>query len=118
MGENTSEVSVGPTPAGLTELQAKRKADREAEEARWAEERRVNELPFAELTVDQKFERMTNYMRGFDYWRNKVSTLERELTRFKKHSHNGSEVVIPIDFDRHGGELSVGSSLSNRHPLD
>lgn len=101
--------------------EAEKSADvmRAEEEARWAEERRINSLPFAELTIDQKFARMTQYVRGFEYWINRVSSLENEIHRLKTHTHDAQgKVVVPIE--HLGGSLGSvsGAKLAGKHPLD
>ena len=92
----------------------------EAPSKEWEEKRRIAGLPFAELTVDQKFERVTQYVRQFEYATNRIATLENQVRQLQTHSHNEYGVVVPINSNGLGGVLSGGSAklVSSRHPLD
>lgn len=102
------------------EEQKSEAALRQEREDKWAEERRIRELPFAELTVDQKFARIIEVVRNLEYTGARVRTMELDIRDLQVHTHdNLGDVVVPIKHRSSGGD-SVGmlSSAKMRHPLE
>lgn len=81
----------------------------------WAEKRRIAELPFAELTVDQKFERVINAISDFQYITNRVAQVETKIHHLSNHSHNEQGVVVSINSVNNSSGLGGVAKLSTRN---
>ena len=86
----------------------------------YAEIRRIAGLSFAELTSDQKIERLRQQLMQFDYVKNQVYQLENKIRKMENHSHQDGKIVVPFNGYSGGlGELGAVNAnfLNNKHSL-
>lgn len=73
--------------------------------------------PFAELTSDQKIDRLVEEIRQMRHLNSRIYGLEEQLRKMQKHDHVNGKVVIELT-DNYGlGGLSTGSIGQTRDRL-
>jgi ketol-acid reductoisomerase len=74
--------------------------------------------PFAELTLEEKVERLATELRNGRYLVSRVAELEQKLRRLERHSHSeGGKVVVEIN-DINNSLNSLGMcGVQTRDPL-
>ena len=63
--------------------------------------------PWAEATVEEKLEKVRDELTQLGYLMGRLSNIELEVSKLKKHSHQDGKLVIPLEDNL----FSVGQSL-------
>ena len=77
----------------------------------------LRDKPFAELTTDQKIDRLVDSVRGLRYTTQRVSELENKINKLYNHLHADGKVVTDIKSNEFGGAL-CGTGTLMKDPLN
>ena len=73
------------------DLASSNKSDKE-----WEARQKLANTPFAELTSEQKIDRLVEYVRSFEYIINRVVSLEGKVNQLERHSHNEQGLAMAV----------------------